>query len=156
MAELKGHCPRCSAELVPGEFRGLQLDMCAQCSGILLEQVRLLSLLDAMMQELREQIDLNLPLEAVPDRGVQITCPRCHGDMEHHGYMESKWVMIDSCPACQVTWLDADELGLVSLMYARSRMRAEQIHKNRHVPSGVSPRIRANQLGGLIRAFLGD
>lgn len=148
--DFKGYCPRCSVELCAGEYRGLQLDMCNQCFGILLERQRLLGLLDAMSTELREQIDLNMPLEAIPDRGVQIVCPRCRSDMEHNGYMEAKWVMIDSCSACQVVWLDTDELGLASLMYARSRMRAEHIHKNRYEPPSLAPNLRTNRMGGLI------
>jgi Zn-finger nucleic acid-binding protein len=75
--------------------------------------------------------------------------------MDHYGYMDTKWVMIDACRSCHLMWLDTDELGLMSLMYARSRMRAQQIHKNRYEPPSLTPNIRANRLGSLIVGFLG-
>ena len=150
----KGYCPRCQQELVAGEFQSVELDMCAGCYGIVLEQNRLSGLLDVMANDLKDSLDLDAALEAVPNQGGEIACPRCHAQMEHYGYLGSNWVMIDSCKTCHVLWLDTDELGMMSLLYARSQMRSEQIHKDRYVPPSLAPRIRANRLGGVVQQAL--
>lgn len=150
----KGYCPRCEQELVAGEFRGMMLDMCTKCYGILLEQPRLLALLDEMAGDLKDTIDISMPLEVVPDSGGDIACPRCREAMNHYGYMDTKWVMIDLCPGCNMLWLDTDELGMVSLMYARSKLLSERIHRDRYVPPSLAPRVRANSLGGVIQGML--
>ncbi len=134
MADFKGLCPRCERELCAGEIHGVQLDMCANCYGILLDRARLMHVLEVLADGLRDTIDPALPLEAVSDAGGDLMCPRCRVRMDHHGYMDTKWVMIDSCRACDVMWLDTDELSMVSLLYARSKMRAEKIHGASYVP----------------------
>ncbi len=154
MTEFKGDCPRCQQELRAGEFKGMELDMCANCYGILLEQSRLLGLLEVMANDLQETIDLSMPLEAVSDPGGGIACPRCRATMEHFGYMGTKWVLIDSCRSCNVLWLDTDELGMVSLLYARSLVLSERIQRDRYEPPGLAPLIRANRLGGIVQDLL--
>ncbi len=153
-ASFKGFCPRCEQELCAGEIHGVELDMCANCYGILLDRARLIQVLEVVADSLRDAIDPALPLEAVSDAGGGLICPRCRAKMDHYGYMDTKWVMIDSCRACDVMWLDTDELGMVSLLYTRSKMRAEKIHGAAYVPRSLAPRVRSNQLGGVVQEFL--
>ena len=128
--------------------------MCTNCYGILLEQRRLLGLLEVMANDLKETVDLSMPLEAVSDPGGGIACPRCRGAMNHYDYMDTKWVMMDACPACNVLWLDTDELGMVSLLYARSQVLSERIQRDRYEPPGLAPLVRANRLGGVVQNLL--
>jgi Zn-finger nucleic acid-binding protein len=150
----KGFCPRCDQELCAGEIHGVQLDMCRACYGILLDRALLVTVLDVMAEALRETLDPALALEAVPDIGGEIICPRCRTTMDRHGYMDTKWVMIDSCQGCDVVWLDTDELGMISLLYVRSKMRAEKIQTGAYVRRSLASRVRSNHLGGAVQHFL--
>ena len=74
--------------------------------------------------------------------------------MNHYGYMDTKWVMMDACSACNVLWLDTDELGMVSLLYARSQVLSERIQRDRYEPPSLASRIQANRLGGVVQNLL--
>jgi Zn-finger nucleic acid-binding protein len=43
--------------------------------------------------------------------------------MEHHGYMETRFVRIDRCPRCDVVFTDAGELDAMAELWARSHRR---------------------------------
>ena len=86
------------------------------------------SLLDAMSKELQRTIPLDCPLDRVPDRGPNVLCPVCSVRMENYGYMGSPLVMVDACHACRVLWMDAFELGAMSVQYARTTRRVDVIH----------------------------
>lgn len=49
--------------------------------------------------------------------------------MENYGYMETRFVIIDACWKCMVLWIDADELGPMSWIHARSQMHSDDIQK---------------------------
>jgi Zn-finger nucleic acid-binding protein len=40
-----------------------------------------------------------------------LRCPDCGQPMEKHGYMGIAAIPIDTCPACELVWVDAGELG---------------------------------------------
>lgn len=148
-------CPRCRQKLETATCQGVGVELCRKCNGLLIEQQRLVPLLGAMTTDLAETIDLATPLEKVPDPGGGLNCPRCQNPMHHHGYMESQWVMVDNCLGCGVLWAHADGLGVISLMFARSRKKADMIHKQRWVPVPAAAQIRANQLGTKILGLFG-
>ena len=122
-------CPRCQQLLASGTYYEVPIDLCTQCNGLMVEQARLVDLLQAVVDDLDVEFDAEAVLEPVPDAGSDNPCPRCLALMDNYGYMETRFVMIDACRNCMVLWIDADELGPMSWIHARSRMRAEHIQK---------------------------
>ena len=109
----------------------VEMRICAGCMGLLVEQRRLLPLLDAMAQELlaEVEVDLDTEVEMIEDPGPVGACPSCGSAMDCDGYMGSKEVFIDRCNSCWRIWIDPMELGAMSLMYARAEKKLEYTEK---------------------------
>jgi len=41
--------------------------------------------------------------------------------MEHHGYMGSNQVLVDSCSSCMVLWADPEELGAMAFQFGQTQ-----------------------------------
>ena len=120
-------CPRDGAELDSGIFNGVPMHLCPTCNGSLVEQVRMNGLLEEMSRELQRTVPLDAPLDEVPDKGSNVACPICASSMEHYGYMGAHFIMIDACHDCRMVWLDASELGAMSIQYARTVRRSDSM-----------------------------
>ncbi len=112
-------CPRDGTVLDAGTFHGQLLFKCSTCNGAFVEQRFLLPLLKALGKDIRHAVPLDYPIDTISDKGGGLLCPRCAATMEHYGYMGDRHIMIDSCSACRHMWVDAEELGGMSLLYAR-------------------------------------
>jgi len=124
-SELK--CPRDNACLEEGEFHGVRLHKCQKCDGTFLPRKSLPSLLKIMSHEIISTIPIDYPIEKILDHDGDLICPRCDQQMEHYGYMGTKHIMIDCCNTCVNIWTDAEELGGMSLLYARTEKRSEHM-----------------------------
>ncbi|MBI4614479.1 MAG: zf-TFIIB domain-containing protein, partial [Planctomycetes bacterium] len=93
--------------------------------GVLIGQKSLHPLLRAMTVELVKTIDLDHEIDPVPDKGAGLVCPTCARGMENHPYMGTNLVRIDTCYSCRQVWLDTDEVGTMSLLYARTSRQEE-------------------------------
>ena len=122
-------CPRCGEHLGESKLNEVEIRICAGCMGLLVEQRRLLPLLDAMALELLMEVDLDTEVEMIEDRGPVGACPSCGSAMDCDGYMGSKEVSIDRCNSCWRIWIDPMELGAMSLMYARAEKKLEYTEK---------------------------
>ncbi len=106
-------CPECGETLVVGELGGTDLLKCKKCEGILLYQTDLLSVLRQRMAEVtappkkKERLD---PAEL--ER--RLRCPMCEGALDVHPYYGPGRVIIDTCPECQVIWLDRGEMDTIA------------------------------------------
>ncbi|MGE3805958.1 MAG: zf-TFIIB domain-containing protein [Gemmataceae bacterium] len=118
-------CPRCSGELRRGHFDSLDVHLCVGCKGVLARQRDLSRLLESVARDTAANDQPGAVIEAIPDKGAGVVCPLCSGAMENYGYMESKLVKIDGCMRCGVVWIDTDELGVMSLLYARSQRKLQ-------------------------------
>jgi Zn-finger nucleic acid-binding protein len=119
-------CPRCQQSLEAGSYHEVELSKCPGCHGLLISNLKLTPLLEAMTADLADTLQPAQEQQPLEDPGGGIACPRCGEAMDHHGYMESRLVMIDSCPGCSVVWLDTEELAAMSQMFARTTRRTEQ------------------------------
>jgi Zn-finger nucleic acid-binding protein len=122
-------CPRCCLDLQPGKYADMDLFLCPTCRGVLIAQHRLPSVLDTLARSMREIISPDDPIELVKDKGAVGSCPACRNPMENYGYMGSKAILIDRCNSCDSYWIDALELGAMSLLYARTELRAQVVEK---------------------------
>jgi Zn-finger nucleic acid-binding protein len=119
-------CPRCSVVLDHGKLGPAEVDLCPDCRGTLVEQKRLIALVEWMAGELLHGLDLDQEIEFVEDPGPVASCPACGGAMDRSGYMNMPQVLIDRCMGCRAVWLDVGELGAMSLIYARTERRSKE------------------------------
>lgn len=119
-------CPRCSVPLNHGRLGPAEVDLCPDCRGTLVEQKRLMGLVEWMAGELLQGLDLDQEIEFVENPGAVGACPACGAAMERSGYMNMPQVLIDRCLSCRAVWLDVGELGAMSLIYARTERRSTE------------------------------
>jgi Zn-finger nucleic acid-binding protein len=117
------NCPRCSEPLAHVELKGVGVQSCQKCKGTLLAPPRLTALMEAMSDELLKSFDPDDKLDALPDRGAGLSCPRCQRAMTSDDYCGAHLVTFDRCERCELLWIDADELGTMTLMWARMEAR---------------------------------
>jgi Zn-finger nucleic acid-binding protein len=149
-------CPRCKARLGAVDLRSIGVRSCARCHGTLLAQSDLPRVLEAMSVELLKSFDPDMKLDARPDLGVGLACPGCGRTMDHDDYCDAHLVFFDRCEACGLLWLDADELGTMTLMWARMESRHARDHAEsekvlEEVGIFVRRVLRARALANMIR-----
>ena len=99
---------------------------CTKCSGTLLTQPRLATVLEAMSVEILKTFNPDAKLQPLADRGAGLSCPRCQKPMTNDDYCGAHLVYFDRCESCALLWIDADELGTMTLMWARMDARQQR------------------------------
>ncbi|MCB9676964.1 MAG: zf-TFIIB domain-containing protein [Alphaproteobacteria bacterium] len=135
-------CPRCDAPLQEASILGQSVDRCPARHGLLVEQRRLIPLVEALVSATIEVIDLDDPIEPVPDSHGVAGCPDCARPMTRFGYMETRTVTLDRCQPCGIVWIDEGELEPMIRMNAkttgRAREREAEVHElERHLSAIV-------------------
>src|SRR5262249_31320655 len=123
MVALAQNCPRCEQPLQRAEVRGVALDTCTKCKGMLVPQLSLPKLLAAMSDDLLKSFDPDATINPVKDAGGGIACPGCDRPMQTDNYCGAGIVFFDRCERCSFLWLDAEELGAMTLMWTRMEGR---------------------------------
>lgn len=105
-------CPRCHGDLVAAAVAETRVAYCARCRGVLANRLAF----GAVVGYLRSRAKT----PAVPPRPVDLTqlarrlqCPQCGQTMDVHPYYGPGNIVIDTCPACELLWLDHGELASV-------------------------------------------
>lgn len=101
---------------------------CASCHGARLAPQELPRVLEAMSKELLRSFDPDTRLEALNASSACLPCPTCARAMESADYCGAHVVFFDRCERCGVLWLNADELGSMTLMWARMEARQSRAH----------------------------
>lgn len=111
-------CPVCAAALIHAAIEGLRVLHCAACGGVLIGMPEFVTLVDHMRAA-------GPPPRPRPHDPLQleraVSCPRCARPMNTHHYAGPGQIVIDSCSACMVNWLDRGELLRVVSAAQRSR-----------------------------------
>lgn len=136
-------CPRCATRLEAKVAEPqIELLVCPSCTGTLVPQNRLVRLLEMIAQPLSHVVDVNEPIEAIPDKEGHCICPTCQQVMESFGYMGTRLVIADRCGPCAQIWTDPDELGTMALLYLRTNKRAlERNQKTQQYARELSERV---------------
>ena len=113
------NCPRCNTALKSGTYETAPTMLCISCSGILVKQHNLMSMLARLSTDLASIVDINTPILLVPDKGPIKLCPDCRGNTEYYGYMEGRNVMLDFCTHCNWLWIEAAELQEMAKIYTQ-------------------------------------
>jgi Zn-finger nucleic acid-binding protein len=118
-----GICTRCGKALGGREVGGVGLEACDACNTLLVKQAALMPALEALSAPLLESFDTDATLAALPDRTGAAPCPGCGRAMEKSDYCGAKLVYFDRCNRCGLMWIGTEELGAMSLMWARMEKR---------------------------------
>ena len=123
---------------------------------MLVKQSALMPALEALSADVLEGFDPDAPLLALPDRTGQTACPACRAAMEKADYCGAKLVFFDRCNRCALLWIGSEELGAMSLMWARMEKRiARARSQTEENLAGMSKLVNAAQLRRIVDHSLG-
>ena len=151
------HCPRCDGTLHDKAMGAATVQVCAACTGTLVRQADLVPLLHELAGPTMQVIDPHESIDPIPDPGKHLPCPICGQVMDAFGYMGSDVVIVDRCGHDAVIWADAGELGVMSVLYARSNDRlmaaydeeqAQRDAKKAELELELTSRERADRVAG--------
>lgn len=102
-------CPVCAIPLQHAAAGGQRFLSCGQCRGTLVTMPVFVALIDELRAEHNHS---SMPVAPFGKRDLQrrIRCPQCHEMMDTHPYLGPGHIVIDSCSACYLNWLDYGEL----------------------------------------------
>jgi Zn-finger nucleic acid-binding protein len=129
MAVANGRCPVCDVELARGDLRGVDVRVCSRCRGALVAQIDMFRLFEAMCGDLLAGFDPDTPLKPIAARAGASSCPDCNTSMARDDYCGAGLVRFDRCERCRLLWLGADELGTMTMMWARMEKQLARAHK---------------------------
>lgn len=115
-------CPACEEPLQTAAVAQVPVLYCIKCRGILAQQDRFLDLVTYLRTYASGPVDLPTPIDPGELRR-RVPCPHCGRMMEAHPYYGPGNVVIDSCVACGVIWLDHGELRKIRNAPGRDRGR---------------------------------
>ena len=155
-------CPRCGAALAGRMVGSVGVESCDACERLLIKQSALMPALEALSASILEAFDPDAKLEALPDRSGSTTCSGCRRSMERADYCGARLVYFDRCSRCGLLWVGSEELGAMSLMWARMEKRIARTRaQTEENLSGISAcldaahlrRVVDNSIGRAIRFF---
>jgi Zn-finger nucleic acid-binding protein len=148
-------CPRCGAALTGKRISGVDLKGCEPCASLLVEQSALMPALSALSDNILDSFDADAELQALPDRSGQSSCPGCGKAMEKVDYCGAKLVYFDRCDRCDLLWIGNEELGAMSLMWARMEKRIARTRaENENDLSGMDVLLNAASLKSAVARAL--
>ena len=120
-------CPRCRQALEVVQVDTINARVCRACTGMLVAQPALIQIVESSWRAVPEKVANETPLYA-PDgwqNEPEFRCSDCNQPMEKYGYMGIAAIQIDRCDACNLVWLDANELQNMVLACAKNSYRSE-------------------------------
>jgi Zn-finger nucleic acid-binding protein len=117
------HCPACNKTLVTAAFEDIHIFSCPNCRGNLINQSRMLPILN-------EALALNTMVKDQPlhqDRSElqrKYTCPSCQKKMDAYPYGGAGNITIQGCRQCELIWLDFGELTRIVSSFSQLYQQA--------------------------------
>ncbi len=104
-------CPVCRTALVRAALDDrVPLELCERCKGILMQRRDFAVTLTAKRRAAATPSVTPHPADP-RELHRRIACPRCGKGMMTDWYYGPGNIVIDTCPPCDLVWLDAGELG---------------------------------------------
>src|SRR2546421_10592268 len=97
-------CPKCRAYMFTRRRKGVEIDLCSQCSGIWLDDGELATLAETKR---------DVPGEGQRRTPTPYACPRCGQILQEQLYTRGSELLVDVCPGCEGVYLDQGELEQV-------------------------------------------
>ncbi len=105
-------CPVCRQQLVQGALDKARMMYCEKCRGVLVQNEAFAVVVQNRRREYTGADASPVPIDT-QQYERRLDCPRCNGRMEVHPYHGPGCVVIDSCAACHLIWLDPGELAAI-------------------------------------------
>lgn len=105
-------CPRCGDALVAGTVEGMRVGYCRRCRGILTNRPHFGAIVGVLRSRARTPAVAPRPVD-LTQLQRRVVCPQCGRTMDVHPYYGPGNIVIDTCGACQLLWLDHGELTSV-------------------------------------------
>ena len=148
-------CPRCDHPLRQERRFDSDVHICPNCRGLLVEQRRLIPVLNHLQREVAGEVSPDELIEAAPDHGPGLRCPLCAGTTTHFGYMGTRLVHLDRCGRCAVVWMDAEAAFVAAALAARTdRRRVALDRQGEDALAGTDRRFQAIRAARLVERFL--
>ena len=108
----RGHnCPICKQPLLRATLDDREaIEICERCKGILMELPAFAVTLTARRRGAQTPSVTPSPIDPA-DLRRRIACPNCAAAMVTDWYYGPGHIVIDTCEACDLVWLDAGELA---------------------------------------------
>jgi Zn-finger nucleic acid-binding protein len=146
-------CPLCNAPLARALLDDTYvIEHCERCRGVLIGNTAFAEAVDR-----RRAHESGPPARPVPldERELkrQLSCPSCRTRMDVHPYYGPGNVVIDTCSACGLVWLDFGELEQIADAPGRDRGRARLPPEEREAPEAPAPPEAPRRRLSLIDVF---
>jgi Zn-finger nucleic acid-binding protein len=109
----KRHCPVCSTPFLAGIMDDkYRIEICKRCKGILMPRE---TFAETVIGRRRAAASPPVIPHHTDSRELQrrVRCPGCSAQMVTDWYYGPGNIVLDTCPACDLAWLDAGELQRV-------------------------------------------
>jgi len=105
-------CPACNDSMIVVEHEKIELDYCANCSGVWFDTGELELLMEKMSLD-RANLSMGgiLALPDVKSAEKRRRCPICHRKMKKAVIGREPEVLADACPLGHGLWFDSGEVG---------------------------------------------
>jgi Zn-finger nucleic acid-binding protein len=148
-------CPVCGKGLKTASLAGVSVRICPECRGTLIAQLDMIRTLEAMSKEMLKTLDPDEHLDPVPNQRGALACPSCRAGMAKDNYCSAGLVFFDRCEACRLLWLGTDELGTMTLMWARMERRLERVQRaTEEMLDHAESFVRGRRISGAANAIL--
>jgi len=104
-------CPVCRTGLQEGRIEGEPVQYCPHCRGFLATN----PVFATIVRERRAKRPASESAYTYDPAELRrrIDCPKCRTRMDTHPFYGGGRVLIDTCPDCELIWLDAGELTVI-------------------------------------------
>ncbi|HVT10354.1 MAG TPA: hypothetical protein VHO67_22995 [Polyangia bacterium] len=121
-------CPNCRHLLVAHTVGEAPVEVCRTCVHLAVEQRFLSPLLEITARRIAGGTSAALTVKARAAVVTSSACPRCAREMTVDDYCSAGIVAFNRCDGCSLLWLSAQQLGLMSIMWADMNRKLEVVH----------------------------
>lgn len=134
-------CPLCAAPLAKSLLDDAHvIEHCEKCRGVLLERAVFAM---AVNGRRARAAGPGAPLAEIDQREFhrRVTCSKCRTAMDVHPYYGPGNVVIDTCPKCDLIWLDFGELQQIANAPGLDRGRPAAVRPSSNLAPSASSRV---------------
>ncbi|MEO0136281.1 MAG: zinc metalloprotease HtpX [candidate division WOR-3 bacterium] len=128
LGKMRRLCPLCKEWLIPQEYEGLYIWLCAFCGGSLVEKEKLPRIIVRKDKTFPDELTRCAKLMYKETRGKKLNpklyipalekrrCPKCGKPMMRKFFSYAYLIEIDECSECNLIWFDKNELEILQCM----------------------------------------